>query len=195
MDAGCAPFPGLSPSAIAGHAMTSLTGAEIQALHDALDDEYHAWSVYSQVLQDFEPVRPFLNIRDSELRHIQALHQLFRLYGLPIPGNPWSTATVPRFASLKAASEAGVQVEIDNVDLYRRILGATERPEILQVFRRLQAASWQCHLPAFQRAAARYGAQEQSPAGSDAPPVPVTAGRRHRGGRGGCSAGPGVASF
>lgn len=137
--------------------MTFLADAEIQALHDALDDEYHAWAVYSQVLQDFGPVRPFLNIRDSELRHIQALHQLFRHYNLPIPPNPWGTATVLRFSSLKEASEAGVQAEIDNVDLYNQILGATERPEILQVFRRLQAASQECHLPAFQRAAARGG--------------------------------------
>jgi hypothetical protein len=68
--------------------MTSLSDTEIQALHDALNDEYHAWAVYYQVLKDFGPVRPFLNIRDSELRHIEALQHLFRFYNLPIPINP-----------------------------------------------------------------------------------------------------------
>lgn len=137
--------------------MSILTEAEVQALQDALNDEYHAWAIYSQVLQDFGPVRPFLNIRDSELRHIQALQHLFRRYNLAIPLNPWGSATVPRFTSLEEASKAGVQAEIENVDLYTRILSATGRPEILQVFRRLQAASQDCHLPAFKRAAARYG--------------------------------------
>lgn len=136
--------------------MTSLTDVEIQALHEALDDEYHAWATYTQVLQDFGPVRPFLNIRDSELRHIQALHHLFQRYSLEIPVNPWQGEKVARFASLQEACEAGVQAEIDNVDLYKRILNAaSQRPDIVQVFLRLQGASQQCHLPAFQRAAAR----------------------------------------
>lgn len=165
--------------------MTSLTDAEIRALHDALDDEYHAWAVYSQVLQDFGPVRPFLNIRDSELRHIQALHALFRRHNLPIPPNPWSTTTVPRFASLQEASEAGVQAEIDNADLYKRILGATERPEILQVFRRLQAASQERHLPAFRRSAARYRDEAGSVEPDDRAPGSCGVGQHHRRGRGG----------
>jgi hypothetical protein len=169
--------------------MTSLSGAEIQALHDALNDEYHAWAVYDQVLKDFGPVRPFLNIRDSEMRHIQALQHVFRFYNLPIPITPWATAPVPRFSSLKDASEAGVQAELENVDLYRRILGATERLDILQVFRHLQAASQECHLPAFQRAAVRFGAEGTS-AAADAPePAASRPGRRYRGGRGGCGRG------
>lgn len=136
--------------------MTSLTEGEIQALHEALDDEYHAWATYTQVLQDFGPVRPFLNIRDSELRHIQALHHLFQRYNLDIPVNPWQGEKVARFASLQEACEGGVQAEIDNVNLYKRILdAASQRPDIVQVFLRLQGASQQCHLPAFQRAAAR----------------------------------------
>ena len=165
--------------------MTSLTDTEIQALHDALDDEYHAWAVYSQVLQDFGPVCPFLNIRDSEQRHIQALHHLFHRYNLPILPNPWGMATVPRFKSLKEASEAGVQAEIDNVGLYKRILGATERPEILQVFRRLQAASQERHLPAFQRAAARYRDETGSVEPDGHGPGSGGAGQRHCRGRGG----------
>lgn len=163
--------------------MTSLPDAEIRALHDALDDEYHAWSVYSKVLQDFGPVRPFLNIRDSEQRHIQALHSLFHRYNLPIPPNPWGMATVPCFKSLQEASEAGVQAEIDNVDLYKRILGATERPEILQVFRQLQAASQERHLLAFQRAAARYRDETGSVEPDGRTPGSCGAGQHHCRGR------------
>lgn len=166
--------------------MTSLTAAEIQALHDALDDEYHAAAVYSQVLSDFGALRPFLNIRDSELRHIEALLRLFERYRLPIPANPWITANLPHFTSLKEAYEAGVQAEIENVALYERILNSTSRADLLQVFRRLQAASQERHLPAFQRAAARYGAESGSLATADGAPAGCGPGRHRGQGRGGC---------
>lgn len=164
--------------------MTSLTAAEIQALHDALDDEYHAAAVYSQVLNDFGVVRPFLNIRDSELRHIKALLHLFERYSLPILANPWTTGKLPRFASVKEACEAGVQAEIENVALYERILNSTSRADLLQVFRRLQAASQERHLPAFQLAAARDGLRPDA----DGAPAGCGAGRQARSGRSGWGA-------
>lgn len=165
--------------------MTSLNATEFQALHDALDDEYHAAAVYSQVLSDFGAVRPFLNIHDSELRHIEALLRLFERYRLPIPANPWTTDQVPRFASVKEACEAGVQAEIENVALYGRILNSTSRADLLQVFRGLQAASQERHLPAFKRAAARYGAESGSLVTADGAPAGCGPGRHRGQGRGG----------
>jgi hypothetical protein len=44
-----------------------------------------------------------------------------------------------------------VQAEVDNADLYQRIMASTERPDILDVFRHLQDASQHRHLPAFRR--------------------------------------------
>ncbi|MDP2028240.1 MAG: hypothetical protein Q8K12_01205 [Thiobacillus sp.] len=150
--------------------MTELTENEIRALHEALDDEYHAWMTYDQVIADFGVVAPFSNIRDAEARHIEALHTLYALYGLPIPANPWSGKT-PRYANLQEACEAGVAAEIANGELYERLLAATNRPDILIVFRNLQEASQQRHLPAFQRCAQGGGGGGLG-------------GRRHRGGRG-----------
>mgnify|MGYP002737684935 CR=1 FL=1 len=132
--------------------MSCLTEKEIRALHDALDDEYKAWTTYDQVLADFGEVRPFSNIRDAERRHIEALRTLFVRYGLPVPENPWP-GKIARFTSLQEACEAGVSDEIANAELYERLLEATERPDILAVLRNLQAASQERHLPAFQRCA------------------------------------------
>jgi len=134
--------------------MDRLTAAEIQALHEALDDEYHAWSPYAQVVSDFGEVRPFANIRDAEARHIEALSKLFTGYGLPIPANTWP-GRVARYTSLQEACEAAVAAEIANGEMYERLLGATQRPDILTVLRNLQQASQQRHLPAFQRCAQR----------------------------------------
>jgi len=134
--------------------MNPLTEAEIHALNEALDDEYFAWATYDQVIADFGEMPPFSNIREAEARHIEALRTLFARYGLPVPENPWP-GKVARYASLQAACEAGVAAEIANGEMYERLVGATQRPDILIVLRNLQEASQQRHLAAFQRCAQR----------------------------------------
>ena len=152
--------------------MDTLTAAEVLALQDALDDEYHAWASYDQVISDFGQVRPFLPIRDAEARHAQALAALFTRYGLPLPANTWR-GRVARHASLRAACEAAVAAEVANAGMYERVLASTQRPDIQAVLRRLQQASQQRHLPAFQRCVQRggdgLGARRRHP-GRGAPP-------------------------
>jgi hypothetical protein len=152
--------------------MTPLNEIEIQVLNEALNDEYLAWATYDQVIADFGDVPPFSNIREAEARHIEALCTLFARYGLPVPENPWP-GKVTRYASLQAACEAGVAAEIANGEMYERLLGETQRPDILTVLRNLQEASQQRHLAAFRRCA-----QGLAAGGGG------RGGRRHRGGRG-----------
>jgi hypothetical protein len=134
--------------------MDPLTTTETDALRAALDDEYRAWATYDQVIADFGDRPPFSNIREAEARHIEALCVLYARYGLPVPENPWPGKVV-RYASLHEACEAGVAAEIENGALYERLLASTQHPDILTVFRNLQEASQQRHLPAFQRCAER----------------------------------------
>lgn len=138
--------------------MGSLSEAEVRLLHEALDDEYHAWAIYDQVVADFGAVAPFSRIREAEARHIAALLSLFDRYGLQAPGNPWP-GRVKRFGSLQEACEAAVQAEIANAALYERLLAGTDRTDILAVLRKLQAASQERHLGAFQRCASRQGGE------------------------------------
>ncbi len=133
-----------------------LTAEEINALHEALDDEYRARAIYGQVLADFGDVRPFSNIVEAETRHIEALRVLFARYGLSFPEDPWP-GKVERYASVREACAAGVEAEIANAALYDRLKASTRRPDILAVFGNLQAASQERHLPAFQRCAQRSG--------------------------------------
>ncbi|MDB9879463.1 hypothetical protein N8290_01910 [Pseudomonadales bacterium] len=134
--------------------MDALTEQEVSVLKAALDDEYHAWASYDQVITDFGEVRPFCNIRDAEARHIQALSQLFAQYGLAIPENLWP-GNVARYPDLLAACKAGVEAEIANGALYERLIAQARKPDILRVLRNLQAASQQRHLVAFQRCVQR----------------------------------------
>lgn len=132
--------------------MNQPTETEIRVLNEALDDEYHAWATYNQVIADFGEAPPFSNIREAEARHIEALCTLFARYGPPVPGNPWP-GKVARYSGLQAACESGVVAEIANGEMYERLLGATWHPDILTVLRNLQEASQQRHLAAFQRCA------------------------------------------
>lgn len=127
-----------------------LSESEIQALAAALDDEYHAWAIYDQVLQDFGQVQPFTSILHSEESHIAALVRLYDRYGLEVPSNPWP-GQVPSFDSTSDACAAAAQAEVDNAGLYGEISDTVDNPDILQVFSQLQRASETRHLPAFQR--------------------------------------------
>jgi hypothetical protein len=146
---------GAQPSPEARSSTSSgLDDAERQALREALDDEYRAWATYDQVIADFGPARPFINIRDAEAQHIDELGALFQRYGLPLPESTW-TGRAPRFASPREACEAAVTGELENVALYERLMRTTRRQDILAVFANLQRASEERHLPAFRRCAVR----------------------------------------
>jgi hypothetical protein len=123
-------------------------------LTEALNDEYQARALYRKVIQAFGPVRPFVNIIEAEQRHIEALLPLFERYGFPIPQDDWEER-IKLPASLLEACCLGVEAEIANAAMYNRLLASTQAPAVRAVFRHLQAASRERHLPAFQRCVAR----------------------------------------
>lgn len=134
--------------------MTILNASEVQGLLDALDDEYKAWSTYTQVIRDFGEIRPFVNIVEAEQRHIDALLGLCARYVVSPPPNRWP-GQVPRHASVREACEHAIGGEIENAALYDRVLQSTDRADITRVYRALQSASTDRHLPAFRRCAGR----------------------------------------
>jgi hypothetical protein len=130
----------------------ALVKQEVIALEQALDDEYKAWTMYGGVIKDFGAVRPFVNIREAESRHIEALLSLFKQYGIQPSKNRW-VGNVPKFATLNEACKAGITAEIENVALYDKLLASTNKQDILHVYHSLRAASKERHLPAFRRCA------------------------------------------
>lgn len=127
-----------------------LKKVEVDGLLLALNDEYLAAATYQQVNKDFDDPRPFVNIVQAEIKHADMLKGLYTKYGIAIPQNPWSE-NVPRFTSVADACKAGVQGEIANRDLYSRLFKTTERQDIVDVYRYLQRASEENHLPAFEK--------------------------------------------
>ncbi len=157
------------------------------ALVEALNDEYKARATYQYVINTFGPVRPFVNIVEAESRHIEALVYLFHKYKIPVPQDTWEQR-IDKPESIEAACKAGVAAEIENAEMYDRLLQATaDYPDIQRVMKNLQRASAENHLPAFQRCSARFS--QQSTDGSPGHCKGNNSkgncrGRRYRGGRG-----------
>jgi hypothetical protein len=99
---------------------------------------------------------------EAEQRHIESLRTLYEKYDVPLPAshNP-DQVDIPD--SLLKACQLGVDAEIENITLYDRLIEATDLPDVVEVLKRLQAASRDNHLPAFQRCVERGGAAGRGP--------------------------------
>jgi len=122
-----------------------------------VDGEYAAYATYAAILTEYGNVNPYANIMAAEAKHIEALKQILDQYEVAYPAENPYLGMIDAPDSLAEAAQAGVDAEIANVALYAEQLEAVEDyPDIVAVFINLQRASQEQHLPAFQRAAARY---------------------------------------
>lgn len=123
---------------------------EIEGLLLALNDEYMAFATYTQINKDFNDPRPFINIQQAEARHADRLKVLFETYKMSVPENKWMD-NAPKYRSIAEACNAGIDAELANRNLYTKLFKSTEREDILSVYKALQKASEENHLPAFER--------------------------------------------
>jgi rubrerythrin len=122
----------------------------IEALSEALEDEYKARAAYHKVIERFGPVRPFANIIDAEQRHVEALLRQFERLGEAPPADEWPKR-VAAPESLARACRDAVEAEIQNDAMYSRLLQRVSDPQARELMLRLQEASRSHHLPAFRR--------------------------------------------
>ncbi|MCB1125093.1 MAG: DUF2202 domain-containing protein [Verrucomicrobiae bacterium] len=134
----------------------------------------------------------FLNIAQSEQRHMDAVNRLITLYGLedttpeavgeftiPELQALHDTLVAAGFNTVEEALAVGVLVEETDIDDIEEMLGQTTDPTIIRVLTNLQKGSYQ-HLDAFTRALEN---PDSTPGTGTGPGAGVGAGRQ--GGRGG----------
>ncbi len=126
---------------------TLLTISEM--LTYALQDEYLAQSRYDNILETFGYIPTFAQIKEAELRHINALLPLFERYQVPLPEDI-SKSFVSTPDNIKAAFAAGVQGEKENIAMYEKFLRYQIPNDVRLVFSRLHDASMN-HLAAFEK--------------------------------------------
>lgn len=126
-----------------------------QVLRIAVYDEFHAFETYNAVIQKFGSVYPFVNIVEAEQRHYAELIPLFEKYGVEIPVNNW-VQQIELPDMLVECCEIGVAAEVDNILMYNNLLQYTQEADIKDTLYRLQAASYNNHLPAFRQCVSTY---------------------------------------
>ena len=134
------------------------------ALLAALDDEYKAEATYQAVLDKHGDVRPFSNIILAEQRHQEMVKAEMDRRGWAYGPNPY-TGTIKAPATLLEACQTGVTAEIENIALYDKLLPTIDDAAARDVLTRLQWASRENHLPAFERCVARGGTPGRGPGG------------------------------
>ena len=116
-----------------------------------------AQASYNIIIEKFGEIRPFINIVEAEGRHIQALLPLFEKYGFDVPEDTWESRVETPDTILQAC-QIGVDAEIENAEMYNHLLTNTaDYADVQEVFKNLQRASQESHLPAFQRCVKRGG--------------------------------------
>lgn len=133
--------------------MRTADAVTVQALREALDDEYHARATYRAVIAALGPIQPFVRIVEAEGRHVRALERQFARLGLTSPGDLWPGRVAPPL-TLTAACERAVQAEIANAALDDRLIAQDTDAQVRRVLARLREASQERHLPAFRRCSA-----------------------------------------
>ena len=119
-----------------------------QILRIAVYDEFKAYETYTKIIEKFGLVQPFVNIKEAEAVHYAALIKLMEKYGVEVPLNDWaSKIEIPN--TLIECCEMGVAGEINNIAMYNNLLSHTLEDDIKDVLFRLQAASFNNHLPTF----------------------------------------------
>jgi len=126
-----------------------------QTLRIACYDEFHSYETYKKIIEKFGPVDPFANIVEAEQNHINSILAFLQKYNVEPPINDWADKIeIPN--SLIECCEIGVASEIDNIQMYNNLLSYTKQTDIQDLFFRLQAASYNNHLPAFRSCVANH---------------------------------------
>ena len=120
-----------------------------QILQIAVYDEFKAYETYSKIIEQFGNISPFINIKEAEAIHYGALIQLMQKYNVEVPINDWAVNGVQIPNTVVECCELGVAGEIDNISMYNHLLGYATDSDVIDVLYKLQAASYNNHLPAF----------------------------------------------
>lgn len=124
-----------------------------QVLRIAVYDEFKAYESYCEMIEKHGEIEPFLHILQSEQTHYSLLIELLERYEVDVPINDWyEKIEVPN--SLIECFEIGVAAEIENISMYDHLLEYVEEEDVREVLYKLQAASYNCHLPKFRESVA-----------------------------------------
>ncbi len=126
-----------------------LTDQEKIDLGEAIREEYTAMNTYLGISKEYGDNALFARIARSEQQHVNALIRVAERHGVEVPENSGEVAEV-EWTTYAEACEFGVKFEKLDAGLYDELLAKTSNPELVRVYTRLQSASLNNHLRAFE---------------------------------------------
>ncbi len=124
-----------------------------QVLKIAVYDEFRAYETYCEIIEKHGESELLNEILNSEESHYSQLITLLEKYEVEVPINDWyEKIDVPD--DLVECYEIGVAAEIENIAMYENLLQYVEEEDVREILHKLQAASYNCHLPRFRQAVA-----------------------------------------
>ncbi|WP_335871647.1 DUF2202 domain-containing protein [Bacillus sp. 2205SS5-2] len=126
-----------------------------KTLTASLQNEYKAQARYNAIIQEFDQFIPFVQIKEAEQRHIDAIQRLFEDYNLPIPENK-AQLTINTPNSLKDAFNQSVRAEINNIEMYEEFIHLDNLPSDVERIMNNNAKASRMNLSALERGAGRY---------------------------------------
>jgi len=121
-----------------------------QVLRIAIYDEMQAYETYSSIINNLGELEPFVSVKEAEAVHYSALIALLKKYKIDVPANDcFKHINVPK--SYIECCEVGVATEINNIKMYDNLIKYTQEEDVKDVLYRLQAASYNNHLPLFRK--------------------------------------------
>ena len=121
-----------------------------EMLKYALEDERMAQAEYSAIMEKFNVTRPFSNIEKAEVRHEEAVINLYEARNLEIPSFDGNEHVIlPE--TIEEIYDIGIKAEINNIAMYEKFLSQDLDKDVRAVFEALRDGSIN-HLEAFKRA-------------------------------------------
>lgn len=129
----------------------SLTVKERVALEQALDATHQAWSCYTQLLQDFGYVQPFVELREAENQRVHQLERLMSRNQVPRPRNKW-VGRVRRHRSIGEALRCCLATEEAFVSQMESLAARLPEGEVCRTLLGMSRTSHLRLLPALRKA-------------------------------------------
>ncbi len=124
-----------------------------QVLRIAVYDQFRSYETYCEMIDKHGSIEPLNEILESVQSHYSAVITVLERYEVDVPFNDWYEK-VKVSDNLVECFEVGVALEIQNIAMYEELLECIEEEDIREVLYKLQAASFNCHLPKFRQAVA-----------------------------------------
>lgn len=119
-----------------------------QILRIAVYSKFKVYETYTKIIEKFGLVQPFVNIKEAEAVHYTALVMLMEKYNIEVPLNNWALKVeIPN--TIIECYELCVASEINNIAMYNNLLSYSNENDIKDTLFKLQAASFNNHLPTF----------------------------------------------